>query len=336
MKGNIIKIFWGVVLIALGGLSLADKLGYVNLELITNQGWAIVFSVTSAAFFLSYFLSGVRNWGWLFPALIFAALALIINWALEDSSSPIIAIPILLSIGIPFYVGFLLNRKRWGLLIPAWILTVLAVIPVLAESINSDLIGALFLFGTALPFLVVYLVNRQRKWSLIAGVALGFIGIFPLLESIIPEEISGPAVMFVFAMFFFITYIISKKQWWALIPSGVFASIGVVALLASLFPTNDYFQIGKLEFGVYTGVLLLGFAATFGILWLLRGSQPTGWAKYPAIALLIASVLAFLMGNTFNDLIPAVALLVIGIYLILATVLKRRGTQQPTSRNPSP
>jgi hypothetical protein len=39
MKSNIINIFWGVVLIALGGLFLADRLGYVNLELITGQGW---------------------------------------------------------------------------------------------------------------------------------------------------------------------------------------------------------------------------------------------------------------------------------------------------------
>ncbi len=331
MKSNIIKIFWGVVLIALGALSLAENFGYVNLELKTNRWLAVIFAVISAAFFLSYFLSGVRNWGWLFPALIFASLALIINLILEDSASSIIAIPILLSVGIPFYVGFLLNRKHWGLLIPAWILTVLAVIPILSESTNSDLIGALFLFGTALPFLVVYLVNRQRKWALIVGAVLGFIGIFPLLGSILPAEISGPVVMFVFTLFFLIIFIASKKQWWALIPAGVFASIGLVALLDILFPSHDYFQVGKLQFGVYTGVLLLGFAATFGILWLLRGSQPTNWAKYPAIGLLIASILAFLMGKTFNDLIPALALLVIGMAMILGSVLKRRDSNQPGS-----
>jgi len=331
MKGNTIKIFWGIVLIALGALSLAENFGYVNLELITNHGWAIIFAVISAAFFLSYFLSGVRNWGWLFPALIFASLAIIINLVLEDSASSIIAVPILLSVGIPFYVGFLLNRKRWGLLIPAWILTVLAVIPVLAESINSDLVGALFLFGTALPFLVVYLVNRKHKWALIVGAVLGFIGIFPLLESIIPAEITGPVVMFLFTLFFTAIFIASKKQWWALIPAGVFASIGLVALLDTLFPSHDYFEIGKYQFGVYTGVLLLGFAATFGILWLLRRSQPTDWAKYPAIGLVIASILAFLLGKTFNDLIPAVALLVIGIFMIIGSIIKRRVSNQPGS-----
>jgi len=331
MKGNIIKIFWGVVLISLGGLSLADKLGYVSLESITSQMWSIIFAVTSAAFFLSYFLSGIRNWGWLFPTLIFAALALTINLIHEDSESPIIAIPILLSIGIPFYVGFLLNHKHWGLLIPAWILTVVAIIPALSERIHSNLIGALFLFATAFPFLVVYLVNRQRKWALIVGVVLGFIGIFPLLDTFIQGDLVGPIVMFLFALAFFIIYFVSKKQWWALIPSGVFASIGVVALLDILLPSYDYFQIGKYQFGVYTGVLFLGFAITFSILWLLRASRPTGWAKYPAIGLLVASILAFLMGKTFNDIIPAVALLIIGVVMIIGAVLKRKAAPPPTS-----
>ena len=331
MKANIIKIFWGVILIALGGVSLGDKLGYVNLDLITGQGWAIIFAATSAAFFLSYILSGVKQWGWLFPTLIFAALALIISMILENPDDSIIAVPILLSIGIPFYVGFLLNRKHWGLLIPAWILTVVAVIPVLSERIESNLVGALFLFATALPFLVVYLVNRQRQWALIVGAILGFIGILPLLDTFIQGDLSGPVVMALFALAFFIIFFVSKKQWWALIPSGVFASIGVVALLDILLPNHDYFQIGKYQFGVYTGVRLLGFAITFGILWLLRASRPTVWAKYPAIGLLIASILAFLMGKTFNDLIPGVALLVIGIVMILAAVLKRRTTPPPTS-----
>jgi len=331
MKANIIKIIWGVVLIVLGGLSLADKLGYVNLELITSQGWAIIFAVTSAAFFVSYFLSGVKQWGWIFPALIFAALALTIGMIFENPDDSIIALPILLSVGIPFYVGFLVNRKHWGLLIPAWILTVLAVIAVLSDRIDSNLVGALFLFATALPFLVVYLVNRQRQWALIVGVVLGFIGIFPLLDLFVQGDLSGPVVMALFALAFFIIFFVSKKQWWALIPSGVFASIGVVALLDILLPNQDYFQVGKYQFGVYTSVLLLGFAITFGILWLLRASQPTNWAKYPAIGLLVASILAFLMGKNFNDIFPAVALLIIGVVMIIGAVLKRKTTPPPTS-----
>ncbi len=79
MKTNIIKLMWGIVLIALGGLFLADTLGYLDLEVLAHHDWTIVFAAGSAVFFLSYFLAGVRKWGWLFPALIFAALALVIG-----------------------------------------------------------------------------------------------------------------------------------------------------------------------------------------------------------------------------------------------------------------
>ncbi len=334
MKTNIIKLMWGIVLIALGGFFLADTLGYLDLEVLAHHDWTIVFAASSAVFFLSYVLAGVRKWGWLFPALIFAALALVIGALVDNQDGTLIAMPILLSVGIPFYVGYLVERKHWGLLIPAWIMTVISVIPVLSESANSDLVGATFLFAIALPFLVVYLADRQHKWALITCLVLAFIGLFPLLEQILPDSITGPVVMFVFALFFAAIYFATNKSWWALLPAGIFSSIGLVALLDTLLPNNAYFMIGGLEFGGYTSVLLLGFAATFGILWLLRGSQPTAWAKYPAIGLLIASILAFLMWKTFNHLVPAITLLIVGAAMILGSVIKQRGSRQLTSRNP--
>jgi hypothetical protein len=331
MKGKIIRIFWGMFLISLGGLSIADKLGYISFDLITKQAWAIIFAVISAAFFLSYILSGIRQWGWLFPTLIFAALALTISTILVDNDNPIIALPILLSIAIPFFVGFLVNRKQWGLLIPAWILTVCAAIPALSELSHEDLIGALFLFAIALPFLVVYLVDKRRKWALISAVVLAFIGTFPLVNFFIHGDIQGPIVMFLFTLFFLVTYFLAKRNWWALIPAGVFASIGLVALLDMLLPSHDYISIGDYQIGVYSSVLFLGFAITFGVLWLLRASQPTGWAKYPAIGLLVIALLAFLMGKSFEDFLPAVALLIIGVIMVSAAFLKKRVTNQHTS-----
>ncbi len=334
MKANLVKTLWGIVLIALGGLFLADSLGYVELDLLARQGWAIVFAGFSVAFFLSYLILGVRQWGWLFPALIFAALALVIGVLVDNQEDSMIALPILLSVGIPFYVGYLVNRKNWGLLIPAWILTVIPAIVALSDRTDSDLIGAVFLYAIALPFLVVYLLNRRHLWALITGSLLAFIGVFPLLEPILPSDIAGPVIMFIFALPFFILHFASQKFWWALIPAGFFSSIGIVALLDVLLPSNGYFMVGKLEFGVYTGVLFLGFAAIFGVLWLLRGSRPTAWAKYPAIALLIVSILALFMWKTASNLITAVVLVSIGVALILGSLLKRRNPQELTPRQP--
>jgi CHASE2 domain-containing sensor protein len=90
-------------------------------------------------------------------------------------------------------------------------------------------------------------------------------------------------------------------------------------------------MIGDYQIGVYRGALFLGWAFTFGILWRLRASQPTNWAGYPAVGLLAASILAFLMGESFEPFLPAVVLLVIGVVMVSAVFLKRGVTHQPTS-----
>lgn len=331
MKTKIIKIIWGVLLIFLGGVSLANQLGFINFDPFIEQ-WAVIFFVIiSATFFLSYFLSGVRNWGWLFPALIFAVLALTIHTILKDPEDSIIAFPILISIAIPFYVGYFVNRKQWGLLIPAWALTVLSLVPSLSERINPDLLGSLFLYSIAIPFLVGYLVDQRRKWALIIAIFFGFIGIFPLLNTFIHGDTQGPVVMLLFTLAFILMYSASKKNWWALILAGFFASIGLVALLNNLLPDYGYMMIGNYQIGVYRGVLFLGWSVTFGILWLISASRPTDWAKYPTIGLLVTSMLAVLMGKGFEDFLPAVILLVGGVILIIAQLSKRRINRQPTS-----
>ncbi|MGE5124123.1 MAG: hypothetical protein ACM3H7_06360 [Acidobacteriaceae bacterium] len=326
MKDTIIKTFWGVVLVILGGFALADRLGSIDLDSTTSQMWIIIFASLSLAFFLSYFISGIRQWGWLFPALIFAALALVINPILADQESPITPMSILLAVGIPFYVGYLVNRKHWGLLIPAWILTVIAFIPALNERIDSNLVGAFFLYGTALPFLVVYLANRVRKWALVTTVTLAVIGSLPLLEFVYHGDLSGPIVMSLLALPFLVAFFTSQKNWWALIPAGTFASIGVVALLNALFPDDSFLRVGEVEIGMYSAILFLGFAITFGILWLLRTSRPTGWAIYPAVGCLAISALVLLFGQRFNEFLPAVVLMIIGLVMISTALVRRRGS----------
>jgi hypothetical protein len=331
MKAKFIKIFWGVFLVSLGILSLAAAVGYTSFDHLTERDGVVLFSLLSAAFFVTYFLSGVKQWGWLFPAMIFAALALTISRAVQGSSGSTIAFPLLLSIAIPLYVGYFLNRKQWGLLIPAWALTVIPVIPPLSERINPDLLGSMVLYSIAIPFLVGYLVDQRRKWALIIATILGAIGIFPLLNTFIHGDIQGPVVMFLFTLPFLAIYSVSKKNWWALIPSGIFASIGLVALLNILLPGYGYIMIGSYQIVIYNGVLFFGLGVTFGILWLLRTSQPTAWAKYPAVGLLVTSMVAILMGKNFENFLPAVVLLVIGIVLVFAQFFKRGATHQPSS-----
>ena len=372
MKRNTSSVFWGLLFILTGGALLADRMGWVDFSLFSTNTWVYVFAIASLVFFLAYFLNGFRQWGMLFPAFIFAALSLTIWMSDHGLNGSYVGMPILLSVALPFYVGFALNRKAWGLLIPAWVLTVLAfitltadmvegnligavflyavaapflvvflmdrsrwwalipawatfilgTITLLSDHVNGNLIGALFLYAVALPFLVVYLTDRTRRWALIPALAIAFIGTIPLLSSVIGGDWMGAAVMFLFSAPFFFLYFRWKENWWALIPAGVFASIGVVVLLGMLVPQNQpVFE------GILNGVLLLGVGLTFGALWLLRGSRPTAWAKYPAIGLLVAAVLAFLFGGNSN-LFWAIALLAAGIALVVYAFVRNKPTSQ--------
>jgi hypothetical protein len=238
---------------------------------LSDQTKAIGFAVASAVLFIAYFVNGFRKWGWLFPALICAAISLTIwmsNNNMEDT--PWIGIPILASIALPFYVGFALEPKNRKLLIPAFILTMVMIISLFTDS-----------------------------------------------------DYEGVLVMFTFSLPFFAAYFWSRKNWWAFIPAGFFASIGVVVFLDIQFPHADYFAPpGTLEWGVYAWVLFLGFAATFGIPWLLRKDQPSSWTKYPALGFLALAILNYLLAEKFEEYWLASVMFVIGGLFLLAIIDK--------------
>jgi len=372
MKGKGSSIFWGILFILAGVALLADLMGWVNFSLLSTNTWVYIFAAAGLIFLVAYFVSGIRNWGMLFPALIFLAISLTIWFSDRGEVGSWIGMPVLLSVAIPFYVGFLLDRKAWALLIPAWVLTVIsfvtltaetnngtligglflyavaapflivflmnrtrlwALIPawvmfilgtitLLADHVNGNLIGALFLYAVALPFLLVYLLDRNRRWALIPAVAVAFVGTIPLLEGVVGGDWMGLAVMLLFSAAFFIVYFRWQNTWWALIPAGIFASIAAVVLLSMIVPENQpIFQ------GILTGVLLLGFGLTFGGLWLQRQKYPTAWARYPAIGLLVAGVLACFFGSN-NNLFWAIALLAGGVVLVVYSFLRRKPSDQ--------
>jgi hypothetical protein len=373
MKRNISSIFWGLLFILAGGAVLADQMGWLNLSLVSLNTWVYFFAALSLLFFLSYFLNGLRQWGWLFPALILGSISLTIWMVDRGLTGSYVGAPILLGIAIPFFVGFAFHPKAWGLLIPACVMTVLAFITLAADRVSGNLIGALFLYAVAVPFLVVYLLNRSRRWALIPAwatftlgtitllsehvngnligalvmyalalpflviylrnrslrwaliltIVMAVVGTIPLLATLIGGDWLGAIVMLLFSLPFFFVFFRWQEHWWALIPAGVFASIGLVVILGMLVPGDQpVFE------GLLNGILLLGFALTFGALWLLGGTRPTAWARYPAIGLFIAAVVAGFSGGNSN-LFWAAALLAGGLVLVIYAILRRRPESHP-------
>ena len=98
-----------------------------------------------------------------------------------------------------------------------------------------------------------------------------------------------------------------------------------------LLPIYDYILVGDHQVGVYTGLLFLGFAVTFTILLQVHTDRSKEWARYPAIGFVTAAILAFFMGENFGLFLPEIALLIVGIAMLSAVLLKERVTRQAPS-----
>jgi hypothetical protein len=234
MKRNVASIFWGLLLILAGAALLADRLGWIDFSRISTDAWVYVFAGLSLIFLISYFVNGLRQWGWLFPALILGSISLTIWLADRGMEGSFLGMPILLSIAIPFYIGFAFDRKAWGLLIPAWVLTVLAFITLTADQVNGELIGAVFLYAVSVPFLVVFLLNRSRRWALIPFWVTFILGTITLLSNHVNGNLIGALFMYAVALPFLLVYLTNRTRRWALIPALATAVVGTIPLLSSI------------------------------------------------------------------------------------------------------
>jgi hypothetical protein len=319
MRSRIVEWTWGILLILAGALFLTQNLGYLGT--FSVQFWMLVTAGLSVLFFASYFVSGVRNWGWLFPALIFGATTLTIALAENGYDDPSIGAPILLSIGVPFIVAYFLDtQKNWWALIPAWVMVFLTLVTLLVDRVAGEWIGSLFLFAVALPFLIASTRGHSRTWALYVGLSLSALGVIPILTTIATGELIGAFVLFLIALPFFVVYIRSPRSWWALIPAGVLASIGAGLLLTSGI-------LGMGDEGSWMPIIMfLGWAATFGVLWLRRTGHKTAWAIWPALGTLGVALILTSSDIGF-DLIWPLALIGAGILFLFFGMRKGKVSQ---------
>lgn len=185
------SLVWGILLVVFGVVWLVEQ--FTDL---TAWGWVALLAAAGLGVFGIY-LTDRSEWGLLIPAYVLWAvaglIALVTLNVLRDES---VATYVLAAIALPFLVAFLRDRRRWGLLIPAYVLLAVGVMIVLTEQrVLSDLlIPAYVLFVIAIPFFVVYARDPKQWWPLIPGGIMAVIGLSFLIAEAAVQYV-GPAVL---------------------------------------------------------------------------------------------------------------------------------------------
>ncbi len=164
----------GGLLILFGVLAL--------LETITDLSawiWVAVLTIGGLGVYAIYAMDRNEKWLLIISYVMLAVAGLVTLLTLGVLKDAFVATYVLLAIALPFFIAFLSNRNNWGLLIPAYVLTVIGVmVPLIELGVLGDtLIATYVLLAIALPFFVVYLVNKKNWWGLIPGGILAVIGL---------------------------------------------------------------------------------------------------------------------------------------------------------------
>jgi uncharacterized membrane protein HdeD (DUF308 family) len=159
--------------------------------------WVAVLVVGGLAVYAVYATNRTEKWMLVISYAMLAVAGLITLITLDVLADSYVATYVLLSIALPFFAAFLFDRTRWGFLIPAYVLSVVAVmVPLIELGVLDDLmIPAYVLFAIAIPFFVVYLRNNRNWWALIPGGILAVVAIGFLIAEAAVEYIFGAVLI---------------------------------------------------------------------------------------------------------------------------------------------
>ena len=170
--------------------------------------------------------------------------------------------------------------------------------------------GFFFVIG-GLVFIALYLGNRQQWWPIIPGLTLVGVGLLILLSGAGLEGEWLPAILFLAIGAAFLVVYLSQpaSNWWAIIPGGVMGSLALVLIAGD----------------AGGAVMLLGLAATFGLVYLqgmVRGlHQQFWWALIPAGVLAIIGL--FLLAGAVEQMAWVARLWPLVLILVGVGVLLR-------------
>ncbi|MDD2921106.1 MAG: hypothetical protein PHQ36_02375 [Anaerolineales bacterium] len=236
------RIVFGLLLLAGGGLALAQQMGY--LKHATNIFWGAIFL---AAGFSFLFLLFNGHWWASFPGFTLLGLGALI--LLPDAMSELGGAVFLGGIAISFWWVFFSARiERWWALIPAGVLTALSVMIVVAQRFEQ-LGGAVFLGGMGLAFFAVYsTAPKERWWALIPGGVLSTLGGVTIAAERVGEFQTAGIFFLGLALTFLLVAVLAGMKW-AYLPAFILAVMGALGLASMMDVANYVYPIGLIAAG---------------------------------------------------------------------------------------
>lgn len=171
------RAVFGSGLILLGGLMLLEKLNIISGA--SSVFWGLAF-LTGAAWFVMALLQDPKNRWWaIFPAAALGGMggAALLPEAFSGWGGGIF----LGTLGLGFFIVYIINRAHWWAIIPGGVLLTLAGVTTLTEfeAFSAVNTGSIFFIGLGLTFLLVALLPNpqgETRWAYIPAIVLVLMG----------------------------------------------------------------------------------------------------------------------------------------------------------------
>jgi hypothetical protein len=170
------RTLWGCVFIAGGILFLLQSLNVLKGE---DFFWGLMFGLIGGLF-LASFVGNRHQWWLLVPGMLFLGIGvtLLFEALLPSKTADILSgLLILGSLGVSFWLIYLLSPVNWWAIIPGGVMITLAIVSVLDEVYPDKDTGGVFLIGLGLTFGLLGILPRLRmRWAFIPALVLFIIG----------------------------------------------------------------------------------------------------------------------------------------------------------------
>ena len=203
------RLLWGIVLVIAGVLFLVENLGilpYGGTDVVRGAIWAVLCALSGAAF-MGAFLQNRTQWWTLFPGLTLLGVAGVIALSVVAPSvaGAWIGAGFLVLVAIAFWTVYYLNRSYWWAIIPAGVLTTLAVVSGSTPWLSGIASGGLFFLGLGLTFAMVGTVKTsvgRMQWAFIPAGILFLMGVLVTLSATSLANYVVPVVLVCLGAYF--------------------------------------------------------------------------------------------------------------------------------------